>query len=849
MRVKDETTMMRTSRSLGGGSFLLKFVLAICAILVLVVSPTQAAPRELRLGGKPSTIRQSGIGCTIDFDCDDNNGCTNDQCISNSCVNNTIPNCVPCDPVPNCPAIDMVFIMDTSGSMGDEAVALCDQVKQIVIDLQANGIFVNPTFLGITETPGGPFYCLTDNVVNMLGPTVPGTADTCDFPNSLSSFESWGSATAIVAERFSWSPSATKVIVPISDEGPCNGSFPDGCNDPGDDRDSIANAILTANAQNVVVAPITGTSSDACVVGLATDLADATGGQAYQTQDAQTDIVTAITDLSLDICNDAFSCDDGIVCTVTDTCSPFGQCKGIDLSAVACSTDADCFGSVCNTDTGFCNCIDQPDLCIETVEGLIPGGQCFEVGEEFAVGVELGTSSNYIGGGQFLISYDPSVVEFVSLEPGSATDSSSPFTSAFNVSVDSIAGEIFVAVAVQIGNPGTHGPNTMVSIRFKALKPCNTTDFCFLDQNPKSTILSDVQGSRVDFVPCCAQGVFITDGPLVLSCPTDTAINADAGALSATVNWNPTSVSDPCDGPVTLTCTGVSNTGANFDALANSGGLFPIGSVDFSCTAADACGQSDNCQWNVTVADNHLVEAGVQLSQVKTAVAFERCVEFEFYIDCTRTTLKTNSILRFGPPADFPGFSRGNFFKIPADKYTCVTARDPLHTLTSSTNLTISGRRYVADFTKDPIFNGKWLISGDLDGNNVIDLLDAAILSGQMLSPLNPDTTCSTVGPHADLNGDGIVDVFDSDILNGNLFAIGLGSCCPSSPRTASSDFVTELSIKELRRMGLGELAAADQDGNGFVDLAELQVYPAQVQFPSQKPIDRGNRGSRGFKR
>ena len=88
-------------------------------------------------------------------------------------MNTPIAYCVSCDPTPVCPPLDVVFVMDTSGSMTDEAAALCGDIAQVVADLDVLGITVHPNFLGISETPGGAFACLADDVLTMLGGEVP----------------------------------------------------------------------------------------------------------------------------------------------------------------------------------------------------------------------------------------------------------------------------------------------------------------------------------------------------------------------------------------------------------------------------------------------------------------------------------------------------------------------------------------------------------------------------------------------------------------------------------------------------------------------------------------------------
>ena len=310
-------------------------------------------------GGGPGG---TGTQCAIPADCDDADACTTETCTNGFCGHSTLPDCVPCNVPPICPVIDVVFIMDTSGSMTDEAVALCSGIGQLVTALGAVGVTLQPTVLGITQTLGGPFACLTNNVVASLGGTVPGDSAACAFPGTLSAFESWGPATAIVAERFAWTPGARRVIVPISDEGPCNGDLPEGCNDPGDDRNSILNAIAVANLHNVVISPVTGTGSNSCVQTLAAGAAAGTGGTAFQSTDPVADLADALYAILLTTC-DPGSCDDGNACTLIDLCV-LGVCAGsVVPGCVPCAEDGDCGdNNACTDDVctgGICEHMDN----------------------------------------------------------------------------------------------------------------------------------------------------------------------------------------------------------------------------------------------------------------------------------------------------------------------------------------------------------------------------------------------------------------------------------------------------------------------------------------------------------
>ncbi len=153
------------------------------------------------------------------------------------------------------------------------------EISQVQSELEALGLSLTVTLLGIAGNPGGPFDCLTDNVNDLLGSNL--------------QLEAWGPATAVVAAGFAWTTSS-RVIVPISDEGPYNG---DPCDDPGPDRDAIENAIVVANENGVIVSPIAGTGigGEECVATLGQDLAAGTGGTWHLSTDAG--LAVAIFDL------------------------------------------------------------------------------------------------------------------------------------------------------------------------------------------------------------------------------------------------------------------------------------------------------------------------------------------------------------------------------------------------------------------------------------------------------------------------------------------------------------------------------------------------------------------------
>jgi hypothetical protein len=897
-------------------------------------STSMRSPRSRNTAGQ--------AGCLGTGDCNDKVPCTADICIDGNCLNLAIPGCVPCELSYTCPPVDVVFIMDTSGSMRDEAAVLCAQVLALSEELAASGINAAIKALGITDMPGGPFDCLFGTVVDFLGASVPGELHSCPFPDGSAAYESWGPATAIVAQNYPWTPGAARIIVPMSDEGPCNGSRPEGCNDPGDDRESIDNAIAVALANNVIVSPIAGTSSDACVISLGTAIAKATGGHLYQLKNPQSEFKsslieiihqTCVADAHCDdrevctnndtcvdgrcmglpvegcqvctgesdcddqslctsdacvgsfcewtslhganeccnpttgslspitdgnSCTDDFcdphtglvhhtptpaggSCDDLEICTVGDACDAAGHCAGTPVYSLPCETDTDCFGNTCVTAEHTCLCNEIPELCLKDVAGALRGGGCYNVGEDVFIHLEVGNSASLIAGGQFMIKYDPAALGFVEVMSGNSVAPESPFGTELARTVNETNGSVFYAVGVMLGGPLTHGPSLMAVVHFKALAACSSTEICFGEENPMNTRLTDSFGRLLAFAPCCTGEIRISGPAPVLTCPQSVTINADAGTFSTDVSWSPAKATPSCPlDDAQVTCTGTNENEVNVDSLILNGGRAPLGKSTFHCSAMDSCGGEGTCDWNVDFRNLNTVEVGLQLSPLVTAGPLNRCIEFSFYSSCSEPPVVIQKTVQFGLPFNFAGGAYHVQLAIPPGQYYCATARDIKHTLASRTSMSIAGAKYYANFVGDPELGGNWLIGGNLDGNGIIDLMDQALVMAQYLASIDPQSACGSPGFHPDINGDGLVNGDDLAFVQRNFAKTDAAPCCPGNTASAFGTVREEISLEELSGMGLGDLSAADVNGDGVVSRADMDLLIRQERSVVKTPVRGG---------
>lgn len=208
--------------------------------------------------------------------------------------------------------LEICFIMDTSGSMGDESQALCDAISSVENGLAPfgfNSTNLRISLLAITGNPpfGGGFSCLQDSVANLFGTSVPTAVPGTAPSQVLNSSEDWGPGTAVVAGNKEWLPGAIRMVVPISDEGPENGGGEFGCDAA--DTAAIDNAIAVANMNNVIVSPIvaalnisSGIDPQSCILAEATRLAQATGGSVQQSTDPSLDIPQSIVNTIIAAC-------------------------------------------------------------------------------------------------------------------------------------------------------------------------------------------------------------------------------------------------------------------------------------------------------------------------------------------------------------------------------------------------------------------------------------------------------------------------------------------------------------------------------------------------------------------
>lgn len=574
------------------------------------------------------------------------------------------------------------------------------------------------------------------------------------------------------------------------------------------------------------------------------------------------------------------SCNDGNSCTYADTCGAgLNSCAGSDANGVACTDSADCaaatgVGYPCID--GFCNCTLTPDLDIEIVD--LGEENCFDAGEKVTACVAVGASSSPVNGGQVLIGYDNSCLDY------NSTILQDPYTNqVYGPIVNEGAGTIFVAVGIPFGAPaGPNGNADLVCFSFTKIGSCNSCQICPLNNNPQNTYLTDDRGQRITVLANCSKAIY-DESDMVLTTPGNIKTNVDCDRPTAIETWAAPSATDEC-GNAQVFCRGEHESGLIYNSsTVMNGGEFPIGASSFccyavsdgpcgttvgcppdtSCADADENGKPDGC-WTVTVNDETSLDITVGLSpssQSKPGDNLTRCIKFTLYSNCIQEPLVFSDDVSFGGLFDFVGKSTGKI-KIPGSgQWDCITAQDQLHTLRSCYTFAANGSDCVngqlnAIFSGDPRLGGNWLIGGNLDGwkkndpnanpsLDVIDILDYGTFVSQYLVNYGfTDTPCGTPGPNADINGDGIVDLDDYAFISMNFLTSSKQCCC--GPQAASAVAVTEISVAQLRAMGYADLISADLNGDGLLNLADMAAFDQGVRPATKAPAKGGSRtGSR----
>ncbi|UCC31944.1 MAG: hypothetical protein JSU86_06630, partial [Phycisphaerales bacterium] len=259
-----------------------------------------------------------------------------------------------------------------------------------------------------------------------------------------------------------------------------------------------------------------------------------------------------------------------IACAIDDECND-GVCEGNlawdgrpeplpdNMLKIACTDTSDCPGDadvqwVCCNEAegcapadatyGYCTCTTGTPLCPQFDD------VCYGAGDPVYAVLAMGTGSQVVTGGQFLMSYDPACIDFVSIGPCA----NSIFATVIDWWVNEVDGLIWYAVIaydeLTYEMQGTFGPYDLACMEFVKLAGCEPCNLCLTSDNPYNTLLTNDLGQSVEIVDpeCCSDDITL-DGEIEVWVPGNVDVNADCGVTYAEVLWDAPYAVDECLGP------------------------------------------------------------------------------------------------------------------------------------------------------------------------------------------------------------------------------------------------------------------------------------------------------------
>jgi predicted house-cleaning NTP pyrophosphatase (Maf/HAM1 superfamily) len=182
---------------------------------------------------------------------------------------------------------------------------------------------------------------------------------------------------------------------------------------------------------------------------------------------------------------------------------------------------------------------------------------------------------------------------------------------------------------------------------------------------------------------------------------------ADAGTALGASLLNTVTASDSCEGDITSgVVISIAYPSGPAGTAWPAGSMFPVGTSTITWSITDAIGQTVTATRQVTVLNYQLLDAAITFNGA-------------FRGDCTRQVRLTyGGVTNVLSVPLTNGVGAITDLQVPiAAAYPCVTAKDPLHSVTDAASTTVVARQYAVSFT---------LRQGDATNDDVIDIFDYA---------------------------------------------------------------------------------------------------------------------------
>ena len=417
-----------------------------------------------------------------------------------------------------------------------------------------------------------------------------------------------------------------------------------------------------------------------------------------------------------------------------------------------------------------------------------------------------------------------------------------PFDLELDQRIDNTLGTLRYAAGINLNAdpvaPGMTAAAPIVNLNFTVLdglSDCSATGLVELVSNlgvVRTKFSTESAGDVVVRIPVLtAMPIIALDfaQPVIEGLPAAISIPTDAGVLTGGTYAQPTvTATDICDSAADLSML-ITYPDSTTSTTWPANDLFPNNPSDANggistvvYTAVDDAGNTATATLVVTVGNFQHFNANITLGGTILGNSVRPIV---VTVDgLAAQTVEVSMVRANGSIIDL---------HVPiANGYGCTTARDRDHSLAQVSATAIVNREYATSFT---------LRQGNSNNDSQIDIFDFSLFVVDRSTGTSSDVATNA---RSNFNADTLVTNADFGFLTLNFFEVD--QTCGGNVAGASSAPVSRVSIKELRRRGLGNLAVADINGDGWVDLNDVQLYmqgagqaPAGVDTTRGRPATR----------
>jgi hypothetical protein len=379
------------------------------------------------------------------------------------------------------------------------------------------------------------------------------------------------------------------------------------------------------------------------------------------------------------------------------------------------------------------------------------------------------------------------------------------------------------ATGIAVGGPGSTPivAGNLAKVQFTALVPmCSVTDCVSLTTSGFTNRLasSGSVSQPVPFVGTNLVNVTALNALQLANVTGDLDVAADAGTTAGAFVANPFVTATNSCGSVPVVLTITLPGGGTTNAWPS---MFPIGTSTVTWRAEDAAQNVATVTKTYIVRNYQLATMDVSLSGVNSGNNAGFTHDVRVRLSDGQFVNRTMAFSRFGvgTVADV---------QIPVGSgYTCVSVKDAAHTLAVASTLPVVGTKYVP--------SAFILAGGDANDDNIRDILDYGAFVFDYGGGKNPSS-------RSNYNRDGIVGSADFTFISAGFLDVGAecggGYANGNEPRD-------RVSVRDLRRAGMGDLAIADLNNDGWVDTKDVSLWMQghrPAGYPTEDMADAGAR-------